>query len=258
MIDFHSHILPNIDDGSKSVGETFHLIEEAKQAGFNEIISTSHYMEDFYEIENEERNIWINSINEKLNEREIDVKLYIGNEIYITENIIKLLEDEKASTINNTNYVLFELPLNSKPLNLYSFIYRLTSNNLVPIISHPERYSFLQKKPEAIEILIKNGVLMQCNFGSLIGTYGKKAEIITKKMLENNMVHFLGSDVHKQNTIYKKIPDIIKKIENLIGKEKLVEITEINPALVLKNKRISIPKPKPIELSFFDSIKTKF
>ena len=62
MIDFHSHILPNVDDGSKSVEETFTLIKEAKNAGFNAIISTSHYMEGYYEVENKERQIWINCL----------------------------------------------------------------------------------------------------------------------------------------------------------------------------------------------------
>ena len=99
MIDFHSHILPNIDDGSKSVEETFNLIKEAETAGFDTIISTSHYMEGYYEVENKERRIWIDALNQKLKEQNINVQLYLGNEIYITENIINLLENDKACFI---------------------------------------------------------------------------------------------------------------------------------------------------------------
>ena len=66
MIDFHTHILPNIDDGSKSVEETFTLLKEAEQAGFDSIILTSHYMEKYYEVNVAEREIWLKAISENL------------------------------------------------------------------------------------------------------------------------------------------------------------------------------------------------
>ncbi len=155
MIDFHSHILPNIDDGSRSIDETFNLIKEAKEAGFEAIISTSHYMENYYETDTPEREVWVNAIYENLQAKNIDIKLYLGNEIYMSENIIKLLEQAKASTINDTSYVLFELPLNAEPMNLYDIIYEMLQYKLVPILAHPERYTFVQKEPELIQDLIR-------------------------------------------------------------------------------------------------------
>ena len=92
MIDFHSHILPNIDDGARSIEETFNLIREAKNVGFDAIISTSHYIEGYYETDQPEREVWINAIYENLQAKNIDIKLYLGNEVYISENLIKLLE----------------------------------------------------------------------------------------------------------------------------------------------------------------------
>ena len=254
MIDLHSHILPNIDDGSRSIEETFNLIKEAQNAGFEAIISTSHYMEGYYETDEKERKVWINAIYENLSAKNIDVKLYSGNEIYMTENIIKLLEEGKASTINDTSYVLFEMPLNAEPLNLYDIIYEMQQCKIVPILAHPERYSFVQKEPELIYDLIQKGVLMQSNYGSIIGQYGKKAQLIVIKFLENNMIHFLGSDVHRQNTIYKKIPYILEKLEKIVGKQALEELTTINPRLVLNNKKINISEPSPVELSFKEKI----
>ena len=82
MIDFHSHILPNIDDGSRSIEETFNLIKEAKQAGFEAIISTSHYMENYYETDVPEREVWVKAICENLQNKNIETNLYLGNEIY--------------------------------------------------------------------------------------------------------------------------------------------------------------------------------
>ena len=163
MIDFHSHILPNVDDGSKSVEETFELLKEAKEVGFDSVISTSHYIEKYYEVNVAERKVWINALSENLYKKNIDLKLYLGNEVYITENIIKLLETGKATSINNSNYVLFEFPMNTKPLNMYDIIYDMLEYKLIPVLAHPERYSFVQKEPELIYDLIQKGVLMQSN-----------------------------------------------------------------------------------------------
>ena len=90
MIDFHTHILPNIDDGSKSVEETFDLLKEAEQAGFDSIISTSHYIEGYYESSIDKRKTWIEAISANLSKENIKLNIYLGSEIYITENTTNL------------------------------------------------------------------------------------------------------------------------------------------------------------------------
>lgn len=258
MIDFHTHILPNIDDGSKSIEETFNLIEEAEKVGFEGIILTSHYIENYYETDEPEREVWLNAIIENLKVKGIKTDLYLANEIYLSENIMSLLEEGKASTINNSCYVLFEMPLNNEPLNLYNVIYSLQENKLIPVLAHPERYSFVQKEPELIYDLIQKGCLMQANYGSILGQYGKKAQFIVTKFLQNNLIHFLGSDVHRQNTIYPRIPEALQMIEDIIGQEKLEKLTDINPKLVLANKKIDIEYPYEVKLEFIEKIKMLF
>jgi len=258
MIDFHTHILPNIDDGARSIEETFNLIKEAKEVGFEAIISTSHYIENYYETNTPEREVWVNAIYENLQSKDIDIKLYLGNEIYMSENIIKLLEQRKASTINDTSYVLFEMPLNAEPLNMYDIVYEMLQYKLVPVLAHPERYSYIQKEPELVYDLIRKGVLMQANYGSIMGYYGEKAEIIVKKLFEGNMIHFLGTDVHRQKTIYPIVPEALEKISEIIGEEKIEELTKINPRLVLNNKKIDIDEPHIVELSLKEKIIINF
>ena len=141
MIDFHSHILPNIDDGAKNIDESINLIKEAKIAGFTDIISTSHYLENYYESNAEERYDLI----KELKKYNVDVDIHIGSEIYVSENIVDLIKENKASSINNSRYVLFELPMNNNVLYLKEVIFRLMENDFIPIIAHPERYSFVQK-----------------------------------------------------------------------------------------------------------------
>ena len=157
------------------------------------------------------------------------------------------------------------MPMNAEPMNLYDVIYSLEENKLIPVLAHPERYSFVQKEPELVYDLIQKGVLMQSNYGSILGQYGEKAKMTVKKFLEANMVHFLGSDVHRQNTIYKKIPQALQEIENIVGEQKLEELTTINRlmysnnhsrgyALALENKRIDIEEPEEVTLTFKEKI----
>ena len=234
MIDFHSHILPNIDDGSRNMEQTVEILKEAKNAGFNKIISTSHYMEEYYNIDEKQRKKLI----EEVKEQNQGIELFLGSEIYVTGNIVELLKNQKASTINNSKYVLFELPLNTKEIIAKEVIYRLIENNYVPIIAYPERYKYVQENIEYIMELVDMGALLQSNYGSIIGMYGRKAESTVKKLLKEDSVQFLGSDVHREKQVYDKIPKILKKLNKIVSKEKIDELTIINPQKVLNNEEI--------------------
>ena len=242
MIDMHSHILPNIDDGSRNMEETLNLIKEAKKIGFTKIVLTPHYIEGYYEKGEEERKALIDKISREVK----GIELYNANEVYMSENIINLLQEKKISKINDTKYLLFEMPINIKPMNLYEVVNEMLEHNIKPILAHPERYTFIFKEPEIIYDLIQKGVLMQANYGSIICLYGKRTEVMVKKLLQNNMIHILGSDVHRQNSIYKEIPEIMNKLEKLIGKEMVKKLSEINPLKILKNEEIQVIEPKRI------------
>lgn len=251
MIDIHSHILPNIDDGSKTIKESTALIEEAQNVGFTDIISTSHYLEDYYEADNKKRKELIEEIKSHIDS---EIRIHLGNEIYITEDIINLIKENKASTLGSSNYVLFELPMNSNVLYLKEVIFRLIENDYIPIIAHPERYLYVQKDPNMLIELIEMGVLFQANYASIEGYYGKDAQKTVKLLLKNDMIHFLGTDVHRKNTIYKMMTKILSRLEKLIGKEKLYELTTTNPKFVLENKKINIEKPKTIKINLLNKI----
>lgn len=234
MIDFHSHILPNIDDGSRSLEESLKLIEEAKEVGFTKIISTSHYMEEYYDSNEEERTLLLENLKKQTGE----IELFLGNEIYLTSEMITLLQNKEASTINNSKYVLFELPMNMKPFNVKEVIYRLIENGYIPIIAHPERYTYVQKNIEYVQELSVMGALFQSNYGSIVRLYGKDAEKTLKKLLKEDLISFFGSDVHRPNNAYKVIPKALKKLEKIIGRERLEELTTLNAQKVLENEDI--------------------
>ena len=234
MIDFHSHILPNIDDGARNMEQTAQILKEAQEAGFSKIISTSHYIEEYYESDENGRKELLQKAQEKTN----NIEIYLGNEIFISSEMIQLLKDKKASTINNSKYVLFELPMNSKPMNTKEIIYRLIENDYIPVIAHPERYTYVQNDPEYVKELFDMGALFQSNYGSIIGMYGTKAKKTVKKLLKENLIQFLGSDVHYENQIYPKIKKAIKKLRKILSEEELEELTTINAQKVLNNEKL--------------------
>ncbi len=236
MIDIHSHILPNIDDGSRSLNETIHILKEAQKAGFTKIISTSHYIDGYYEANEEQRTKLLKEIKENFQ----GIELYLGNEIYITNQMTDLLSEKKASTINNSKYVLFELPMNTKAMDVKEVVFRLMEKGYVPIIAHPERYEYVKENIEYVRELADMGVLFQSNYGSSIGMYGKKAQKTQKKLLEEGLIQFFGSDVHTVEQIYTKMPKILKKLRKIISEEELEQFSTVNPQKVLNNEDIEI------------------
>ena len=240
MIDMHTHILPGIDDGSGSIEESIKMIKEAKEAGFTEIVSTSHYIEESYNFSKHEREELIKNINKELERENVDIKIYNGAEAYISTNLNQLIEKGEVPTINESKYLLMELPMHSEILYLDNIIYNLRTNGIIPIIAHPERYSYVQKNPKMLQDLINKGVLFQGNYGSIIGRYGKDVEKTLKKLLKNNMIHFLGTDTHRSESVYIQMDKILKKLEKLIGKEKLEFLSKRNPQKILNNEDIIV------------------
>ena len=243
MIDVHSHIIFGVDDGAKEIEQSIAMIQEAKEVGFDTIIVTPHYMEEYYECD---KNVIAEKRKQIQEKMPIDVQILQGNEIYITNRINELLE-EKATTLNESRYVLFELPINAEPLNITEVVYQILEQNRVPILAHPERYPYIQKNPNKLIPLIEDGVLMQCNYGSILGIYGKEPKETMKKLLEHQMVHLLGSDTHRPNTIYPRIPQAIEEVDAIIGEEQRKIFTTVYPKAVIENTVIE-DMETPIEI----------
>ena len=236
MIDIHSHIIPNVDDGARSVEETFNILKEAQEAGFTDVILTSHFLLNYYETNAQELIFWKEKLQEVLKKQGTKINLHSGMEIYITNQMEELLENKKILTLANSGYMLIELPLATNVKYFDYVVYYLEAKGIKPIIAHPERYKCVQKDPDIVEEYIEKGCLIQCNYGSIVNLYGREAEKTIKTLLKKNQVHFLGSDVHRENGTYLIVLDAIKKIRKIIGENKINEITTINPKKILQNE----------------------
>ena len=250
MIDIHNHILINVDDGPKSREEMLNLLKQAKSEGVTEIIATPHHLSSAYD--NDKQQV-LSKVEELLsmNEvQEIGIKLYPGQEIRITDQILPGLEDGSILSLNNSKYLLIELPSGGVPHYTERLFYELLSKGYVPIIAHPERNKGISQDLDKLYQLVKAGALSQLTTSSLLGENGKKIQKLSIQMLENNLTHFIASDAHhseirpfKMNSLFKdkKLNKFEKDLESFLkNAESVVNNTDIakkQPTQNYKNKK---------------------
>ena len=238
MIDFHSHILNGIDDGSKTLEESIKILKEEVEFGVTDVVLTPHYIKDSkYNANNKKKEELFKKLKREVKKEKINIKLYLGNEIYIDEGIPKLLSN-KIKTINNTKYVLVELPLNHECLMLDEVLNELTCNNLKPIIAHPERYTCYQGNYAFFANLIENGCILQGNIGRLDGKYGKNAKKMLKNLLKRDMITVIGTDVHHSDSSILKI-NVEKCLNKIVkNKEKVANLMFNNAEKILNSEKL--------------------
>ncbi len=227
MIDIHCHVLPGIDDGSQSLEESLMILEDMAAHGFTEIICTPHYIADSqYAASNVIKSAKLNTLQAAANDKGINIKLHLGNEAYITEEMSKLIKQQQIHPLAK-NYILFELPMSGAVNSLQDYCHNLRCEGYNLILAHPERYITIQKNPQIAIELHKKGVEFQSNFGSMTGKYGKHAEKTLKFLLKNDVIDYFGTDVHHSDSeILEKINKSIKKITKIIGQEKFASILQ--------------------------------
>ena len=249
MVDIHSHVLNEIDDGSRSFEESVEILKKAIEKGVTHMVATPHYITgSSYVADNETKFIKVLALRKYIKENNLPLELYLGNEVFVDNNMLKLLEDDKISTLNVSKYLLFEIPRLGVIQNLKSLVFELRRAKIIPIIAHPERYEQFEKEPELMEELIRQGALFQGNLGSLLGNYGKQAHKNLERMLKRNMIHFMATDAHRPTSLtYEKMDEALSILEDLVGKEKVLELTEVNPLKVIQDEVIEAEEVKPLE-----------
>ncbi|MGO1820484.1 MAG: tyrosine-protein phosphatase [Senegalia sp. (in: firmicutes)] len=236
MIDVHSHVLPFVDDGAKDMATSIEMLKIAEGEGIKYIFATPHYIENEGYNEKLKNNEILEQVNIELKKEVIDIEIILGNEVYITPNIIELIEEEKVSLLGDSNYLLIELPMAQIPIYLEDIIYELKLKGIIPIIAHPERYREVKNDPNILKKYIELGAFAQLNLGSLMGDYGGDIERTAKILLEHNMIHFLGTDAHSRTRRPPRAKDAIKVLEAIISKEKINDLIEINPMRIINNE----------------------
>ena len=220
MKDMHNHILFSIDDGSKNIESSIEMLKKAQENGIDEMILTPHYiLNSKYNANNELKNKLLDELKERCEVEGINIKLHIGNEVWADEGIPELIKKGEISTLNNSRYLLIEFPLHNEDKRAQQIIFEIVSHNYIPIIAHPERYDYLKDDPDKIKEYLRLGALLQGNYLSLFGKYGRRSKKVLKYYIKNNWITFFGSDIHRPTDDFKS-KKFEKKLWRLVKKDK--------------------------------------
>ncbi len=195
-VDLHSHLIPSIDDGTKSLDESVSIIRQLKECGFKKIITTPHTMSHRYNNTKESIYKGYETLKNELVRVGIDIELEVASEYYHDQHFLDLIDQGEILTFGD-NYVLFELSYHMKPFMLEETVYKLKESGYKPVLAHPERYTYYDSEKHYRK-LKDMGLFFQINLISTQNFYGKKAKKAVEKIIALGMVDFIGSDIHSQ------------------------------------------------------------
>ena len=199
--DLHSHLLPGIDDGVQSIQESIDVIKGFKNLGYKKLITTPHIMYDFYKNDAEIIQSKLKDVRQAINEESIEIEIGAAAEYYLDEYFLELINSDEKLLSFGSNYVLFELSFMSKPMILKEAIFNMQTKGYKPVLAHAERYLYYHKNINELTELHDTGVLLQLNLLSLSGFYSKEVKKMANKLIDLNMISFIGSDCHNANQL---------------------------------------------------------
>lgn len=230
MIDIHSHLLFGIDDGSRSIEESIYIINKLSKIGYTDIILTPHFINGSSYMSSRENNLeLLKKLKVGLIKYKVPVNLYLGNEIYIDSEIIDLFKKGIISSLNNSKYLLIELPMSGENEIYYDVFLDLINMGYKVVLAHPERYISFQKDFNKVYELKELGVLFQCNVGSILGDYGSNAKKTIKRLLKEHLISFMGTDIHHNKKDYMFVENAKKKFRKYLTDKEIEDIFENNP-----------------------------
>lgn len=236
IIDLHTHLLPNVDDGSDSLDKTIEHLQLISDLGVEKLFLTPHYM--LGELANNKENITrqFEILKQEASKFMIKTELVLGAEVYCDNSLLKQVKEENL-TLGNSNYVLFETSLNDISDNSKHFIHELQMSKFRPILAHPERYSYVHAHPNIVKEFMNRDVLIQVNASSLLGYHGKKVKDIAWRLVYRGYVHFVASDDHCRHSDYI-LKKAFYKVADKVDEKTAQLLFYDNPLRVCNNEDI--------------------
>ncbi len=235
MIDIHLHILPGIDDGPQTLQGSLALARVLVQEGVKAAIATPHFNDEFARRSASEICWRVKELQRELNYHNIPLRLFAGHEASIRPGLINDIQTGSLATLNGSRYLLLEFWNTPWLLETEQLIFELRAQGIIPILAHPERHRIIQKNPDRLAALQRQGVLTQLTLNSLVGMHGTTARHCAELLLKKGFVHFMASDAHG---LHRSLPAItygMKRAIELVGQERVHQLVEVWPTAVVKN-----------------------
>lgn len=234
IIDIHTHILPEVDDGADSMDEAIELLELAKRNGTKAVVLTPHFPND--KLDNLVYNEKFNAFAGNPKVKDVGIKLFAGAENFCTRSTIKKMDPKQLITINNTNYVLIEFMQNEHFSFMNECIEAFFNKGYTPIIAHVDRYFYLQRNAEAVIELKDQGCIIQMNANSLV--CGGLRERFADWIFGNELADVVASDAHNMFSRTSNLSLAYEELSHRYSFTYAERLLENNPSNIILGKAI--------------------
>lgn len=237
IIDTHSHILPEVDDGSWSIEETRDMLQTAYDEGIRCIIATPHHHPKRGSKPPAVLKRQLKLVREEAEKISDSLRVYLGTEIYFGHEVPEKLKDKKVLTINGGRYVLVEFSPGDDYEYILRSIQRIQMQGYVVVLAHIERYGCLRESMSNTRHIADMGVGIQVNADSIIGKSGWKIKHYVKQLLKEELVFCVGTDAHNAQTRPPRIKKAAEYVKKKYGEEYMRRIFFSNAAEMLKRRK---------------------
>lgn len=244
MIDLHSHILHGIDDGAVDMQMSIEMAKIAVADGTTILACTPHFMPGVYDNSVAVLNRSVGELAKRLLEEKISLKLVTGGDLHIAPELHSQLARRTVPTLNNSRYFLFEPPHHVAPPNLIKYCQRLLDSGFIPVLTHPERFTWIENHYEVVCELDEIGVPLQLTAKSVYGGFGKRPKYWSDRMLEEGRVDFIASDAHNISSRPPGLSKAHEFVERRLGMKAADKILYTNPLQVVRNLPLTAKSPK--------------
>ncbi len=225
-VDIHSHLIPAIDDGIRTLDKSIEVIRKFSEIGFKKVVTTPHIHPN-YPNTNDDILRGLEVVRKKLIAENLDFEIEAAAEYFVDDVLMQKIKNGDEVLSFGSNYVLVESAFLNKPFFFEMCLFELQSKGYRPVLAHPERYRFLEGELDWLLQLKEMGVLFQVTISSFVGFYGKMPQKIAKALYERKMIDFLGSDLHS----YEQIRFLEEGLRNPL-------VDKLCKAPILKNKTL--------------------
>jgi len=248
VIDLHCHLLPGLDDGAKNLDTSLRMAAIAADDGIQTIVCTPHILPGVYNNKGPDIRQAVGRLEDAIGNAGIPIRLLAGADVHIAPNLSELLRNGQALSINGSRYFLFEPPHHVLPPRMDDHVFGLQAAGLVPILTHPERLTWIENNFGLVKHLVRSGVMLQITAGAMLGRFGSRPKYWAERILDEGLCHLLATDAHDP----ERRPPILSKARDAaarrLGEEEAVNLVYRRPKAVVENLPVAqVPAlPQPI------------
>lgn len=251
MIDLHCHLLPGIDDGAPDVETALEMARIAVADGIETIACTPHIYPGLYDNSGPDILRRVTELQGLLDDAGINLTLVAGCDAHLTPTMVAELDSGHIPTLAGSRYFLFEPPHHVAPPRLDQAVLATLAAGYMPIVTHPERLSWIESHFETMTSLARSGAWMQLTAGSITGRFGKRPQYWAERMLDEGLVHLIASDGHNLRNRKPLLREAVDLVATRLGEAAALDMVLTRPRLVLKNADpdlapalVGAPKPE--------------